>query len=941
MKTVVRCLLVLFAFCLALCPVLPIPQAEAEETAPRPDGAGRTPVRVAYFRDGAYLYKDTDGSYRGYEAEYIYNIGQHAGWDISFVDCSAFTEVLDGLRNGTIDMALGLSKTEEREEIFLFTDMEIGSDYNSIIVRKDEDRYPYGATEKFSSMHFGMLEGAFVNSYFDRLSRADGFEIKRTYFPTYEAAYDALKAKRIDAVVVGGGMNDEYRTILRFMPRPYYLAITKSRPDLKRQADRAMDEIHIENTMYGKDLYNRYFQRTQKVDLEFSESEKNFIGQHHTLSVAVLENATPFSSMDRDGTARGIIPDYYRRLAALTGLHFRFRGYANQHEVMQAITTGDADIIGLAESNVFTAEKTGLILSKSFDSMDMVLVTTSERKDPRTLAVPEYVDMSIADTFHKLSPDKKLLTFANVMDCYEAMQDGRVDAIICALPAATWLLNQRQSVGYSITSMSRYNWEACGVVTARTPILRSILNKGIEASGSDIEGIIATNTLQENSLRSLVSKIPVLWIYAFALILLFMVIILAVSVIVLVRHHRERRILDAINAENRRKESELALIEKSHEEKEVFFSTISHDMRTPLNAIIGFSSLAQEEPLPPVVADYVENIRVSGNLLLDLINDTLTISKMNSGKLELHPEPVSLEGLFDSILIPVRAAAEKKDITLSEDFSGMTVGNVMADSLNTRKIILNLLSNAVKYTRSGGHVSFRVWTETTERGADTLITVRDDGIGISDAFLGHIYEPFIQEQRKGFESGGTGLGLAIVKRLVDMMGGTISVQSHLNAGTTFTVRLHLESVKTLPEQHEAPAAKSAERLALLQGKRVLVCEDNQLNLRIANALLKKNGVVMVAATNGQEGLDIFSQSAENTFAAILMDIRMPVMDGYDATRAIRALHRKDAGTVPIIAMTADTYENDIRKCHEAGMNLHLAKPIIPEKLVAALLRSIA
>lgn len=372
------------------------------------------------------------------------------------------------------------------------------------------------------------------------------------------------------------------------------------------------------------------------------------------------------------------------------------------------------------------------------------------------------------------------------------------------------------------------------------------------------------------------------------------------------------------------------------EAKDRFFSNISHDMRTPLNAVLGFTALAEAPGIPEADKNaYLTKIQSSGELLLELVNDTLTLSKANNGKIQLHPVPCSTEELGRSFLPMAAELAERKGVHFTVDKTGYRSRTILVDRLNAEKIFLNILTNAIKYTPSGGHVSASVKDDPADApDPDLVFVIKDDGIGMSEEFLTHLYEPFAQKNRPGYESGGTGLGLAIVKQLVSLMGGQIRIESRKDQGTTVTLRLHF------PET-DAPAVPLKETresvsLDVLAGKRVLLCEDNALNREIGTALLKNRGMEVSLAENGQATVQIFSDSAENTFDVILMDLRMPVMDGLEATRRIRQAERADAASVPIIAITADAFEEDIQRCLKAGMNGHLAKPVIPEKLYETL-----
>lgn len=373
--------------------------------------------------------------------------------------------------------------------------------------------------------------------------------------------------------------------------------------------------------------------------------------------------------------------------------------------------------------------------------------------------------------------------------------------------------------------------------------------------------------------------------------------------------------------------------------KDEFFSNISHDMRTPLNAVLGFTRLAQSDELSVEEKDaYLQKIESSGNLLLDLVNDTLLLSKGSNGKIVMHPEPCSIHSLGTEIITPLRELAGNKEIQLIVDFSQCQDRTILVDRLYLEKIFLNLITNAVKYTPRGGHIWFSaVDQKSEEQKADILITIKDDGIGMSEEFQAHMFEPFMQENRPGYESNGTGLGLAIVKQTVDLMHGTMHVNSRINEGTEYQIELvfDLMTAKEAPVPSVLPAEED-----FLAGKKVLICEDNALNREIAIALLKNQQMEVVSAVNGEQGVELFTKSAVHEFDAILMDLRMPVMDGIQAAEKIRSLDRKDARSIPIIAMTADVFSEDIQKCLAAGMNDHVGKPIDPPKLYETLARCI-
>jgi len=374
--------------------------------------------------------------------------------------------------------------------------------------------------------------------------------------------------------------------------------------------------------------------------------------------------------------------------------------------------------------------------------------------------------------------------------------------------------------------------------------------------------------------------------------------------------------------------------ERANAAKSTFLSSMSHDLRTPLNGVIGFTDLALDETDPARVREYLLKARSSGALLLDLVNDTLELSRVESGKSALTPEAISLKDMAEEVFTALQPSAEIKSLRFEADLDFDRDVIVWADRLKFQKIFLNLLSNAIKYTMPGGTVRAIVaWDAAMTDGYSCHITVQDTGIGISPAFLPRVFESFAQEKRPETANIlGTGLGLSIVKKTVDQMNGVITVESKLDVGSVFRVSLPLTSAKT------NQPLRSVETLPeiRLEGITVLLCEDNQLNAEIATTLLRNQGIIVETASNGRLGKEKFAASAPGHFSAVLMDIRMPEMDGYEAARAIRALPRPDAMSVPIIAMTADAFEEDIRECLEAGMNDHVTKPIDSSHLFDAL-----
>ena len=392
----------------------------------------------------------------------------------------------------------------------------------------------------------------------------------------------------------------------------------------------------------------------------------------------------------------------------------------------------------------------------------------------------------------------------------------------------------------------------------------------------------------------------------------------------------DRRRLQEERENKARLMSMLEAAQDASRAKTLFLSNVSHDMRTPLNGVIGYTELALASQNLVDMRYYLGKINDSSHMLMKLIQDTLDLSRFETGTYTLNLAPVYCGEVVDSLLTAIKPQAEAKGIKITVDNSKAVMANINIDSSRVQEIILNLLSNAIKFTPKGGHVELIIeCLKETPRMIYDKIVVKDNGRGISPQFLPHIFEAFAQERHWDEENvGGTGLGLSIVKRLIDLMGGRIEVESELDKGSTFTVYLNFERANEKTKQTTKNAI-DGEVLTCLQNKRILVFEDNALNSEIVVRLLERRGVKVTVATNGKIGLEIFEKSDLDYFSAIIMDVRMPVMGGLEATKALRALERRDAKTIPIIAMSANAYPDDIANAHAAGMNDYLTKPVVP------------
>jgi len=894
-------------------------------------------IKVGVLNNSSYAYKDDSGVWRGSDVECMINVAQKAGFKVKFLDFTNDVDLFKHLDDGTYDILADMAQGADFKDNYLFTDEMIGIAYSTLAVRADDSRWDYGNVNQISRMKIGVIGLYQTNTDFRAWCTEHDLSPKIVEYSDITTMSAALKAGKIDGELYlaedGAKYVKTFRTILKFLPEPIYFMFRKNDVALKNSVDNALSQILSGNSNYLVDLKNKYETQFNGGILPLSSVENDYIKKHPTVSVAVVSDDTPYYKRNSDGTAGGIIPDYYALLANWSGLKFHYDVYDTYDDAIAAVTGGKSDILGVFSNGLIAASKSGLSLTDSISTINCILLASpgTNTSDIKNLAIPNKMIDSLKINIGRLFPNSKTKEYKSARESFNAVKNKQADAAILGLPGATWLINQTNSTSYSIIPVPDLTYDICVAVNSDNQTLCSIMNKSIAATKGSFTGITTKDTIPDNNLQTAISRIPPVLVILVVLILLLLVVGLIWAMVLLRRRQKERTAVLQTKYESEQQRVRAEAAEKSAEEKNAFFSNVSHDMRTPLNAISGFIRMAKDSDLPVETRnEYLEKAEQAGDLLIALVDDTLTISKVNSGKLKIQPEPVRFRELIDSIIVPIQAAAKKKDITFTADYSKVLDRTIMADKLSIQKIFLNLLTNAVKYTPEGGNVHLDIFnSHINGNSTDSVLVVSDDGIGMSDEFLSHIYEPFAQERQTGYESVGTGLGLYIVKQLVDLMGGTINVKSEKGKGTVFTVRLHFEEVNdAVTRKTESKPLSNVN----LSGKKVLLCEDNALNREIAIAIIRENGIIVVTAENGEIGVQKFSESAAGEYDAVLMDIRMPVMDGYEATKQIRAMERPDAKTIPIIALTADAFADDIQKCLQAGMNGHIAKPIDPELL---------
>ena len=431
------------------------------------------------------------------------------------------------------------------------------------------------------------------------------------------------------------------------------------------------------------------------------------------------------------------------------------------------------------------------------------------------------------------------------------------------------------------------------------------------------------------------------------IIMMLMVVLIVLALISIIKVQRSSQLVK-IEQKNNEELNKLRLVaeeamiaaESAIKAKSTFLSNMSHDIRTPMNAIIGFTNIGLKQNPTPELKNCLEKISNSSEHLLTLINDVLDISRIESGKIKYTPLPIDIREVTDTVLNIMHGFLSNRNINFRTRRTRIETPYVLADAVRIREVLVNILGNAVKFTDDGGSIIFEMNYHPWEDDKHIVVCYRisDTGVGMSEEFVEHIFDEFSQEENSArTQYKGTGLGMAITKRYVDLMGGTISVESKKNEGSTFTIEIPFELTDESEVRKQGIPASRAD----LTGVKILMAEDNELNAEIAMVQLEEAGIQVTRASDGKEVVKIFAENPPGTFDIILMDVMMPEMNGYEATKAIRSMNKgHDDSNIPIIAMTANAFAEDVQASLDAGMNGHIAKPINIDELIKAIARNV-
>lgn len=899
---------------------------------PAQNATERRTVRIGLQNTDTINPAGGDNRITAFIKDYAQAIADYANWTYTYVP-GTWEDCLEREKSGGIDILFDVSVTPERLAYFNYSSESIGTEI-SILYGRSDTHLKYNDFTHFNGIKVACEKGSSIIDSFSEYARANSFSFTPVYYESGAAMFDALAKGEVNTLVQTNIYDAPkgFVILAKYAPRPVYIVTPKADAKLKAEIDNAMTQLFSFNPSFNTDIYKYHFSTSATQSTGYTATEEEYLLSHPTVNVFYETTWEPFE-YERGGKAVGITPDIIRAIGKDTGIIFNFILTASTQDVYDSVTRHPRDAIMAVSYDYSWANKHDLLVTQPYINSSIMRVTRKPGITPKSVAIVKggYLEYQI----HTVYPELKEIPFLTFKECLNAVSKKEADCVF---------LNYYQASYYrSSTEYNSFSYQpdrnivqniSLGVIKLSNRALFGILSKSLQRISADtVQGILNDNTTitEPLTLRLFVQRYPV---YTFTIL----IIIITLSILL---------IFLFASANIRKKQNRLLAAAKrdadaANNAKSEFLSRMSHDIRTPLHGIIGMTHIANKQQNPEKTTDCLKKIDQSSAFLMGLVNDILDVSKMESGKIELHPEPyraTDFTTYIDAVIKPLCDGKNKKLIINAENNSGCIP---LLDILRMNQILFNIFSNAVKYTPEGGTITFTV--HETKKEDDTLnllISISDTGIGMSPEFQKMLFEPFTQENRNSnSEIRGSGLGLTIVKKFVEAMGGTISVQSKMNEGTTFTICMN---VPCIPENDKTLETNTKEtddsNYSNLAGKHILLCEDHPLNQEIAKSLLEEKKIIVDIADNGQIGLEKFNHSPLYFYDTILMDIRMPVMDGYEATKAIRALARKDASTVSIIAMTADAFTSDTEKCKAAGLNGHLSKPIDIDKLYAALVNS--
>ena len=890
-------------------------------------------IRVGSFED-TFNYCNEKGARKGYGYELLQTLSGYTGWQFEYVTCD-WSDCFEKLKNDEIDIMGGISYTEDRAEEMLFSDEPMGEEKYYLYVDLSRADISASNFKTLNGKKVGVLMGTEPEVMLTEWEEKYGIKTQHVNISNNEDVKQKLANHEIDCFVsLEESLWAELgiSTITRVGKSSIYYVLNKDRSDLKEELDNAMRALDEAAPFYTADLCKKYFSLDYKPIL--TGEEKAWLRKHGAIRMGFLTSDRGVSTYDpATGEITGTITDYIQFATDCLGnqeLEFHLVGYDDKEAELNALKSGEIDMVFHFDQSPNLAEEYRVARTNTTWTANMMVVTNKQlfiENQVNRVAVPQN-KISLTRYIAFYYPQWEIVDCDTQEDAIKLVKDGQADCFVTGISSEG---NYSKKYGfYSVPLPNPAN--SCFAVNSGNRSLLSILNKTIKAMPANM--LTSSLAMYKSSSR----KVTLIDFIKdnFFMVLLVSSIAVAVVLLTILKLLQKARKAEAAarKAANDTQELNAKLqvavenAESANRAKSTFLFNMSHDIRTPMNAIIGYADLASRHLDDPAKLEkYMENIQVCGQNLLMLLNNVLDLARIENDKTEMEYSVSDVDKDFRNCVAMFQNQADSKGQTLTVT-AHLLYPYVYADIPHLTEVCTNLVSNAVKYTGAGGTIHCDVTQKPgkKEGWGDMVVTVADNGIGMSQEFQKHIFEPFERERTSTVSKvEGSGIGMGIVKKLVELMSGTVEVESKIGVGSKFTVTIPCRIASGDETQAKRETNPSDQKC--LCGTRILLTEDNDLNAEIAVELLREEGCTVDRAKDGVECVDMLEKAANGTYQMILMDIQMPVMNGYDAAKKIRRMDDPQKAGIPIIAMTANAFSEDKQAALDVGMNDHIAKPI--------------
>lgn len=894
--------------------------------------------KVSYYAFDCFNMQDGNGKKYGYGYEMMQGLSNYMQCTFSYVgfDKSA-KECEEMLKNGDIDIYTAAKKTPEREKEYVFSTHPAITATTCMNVKMGNNSVVPGDYSTYNGLKIGLLERHTYNDRFLEFAKEKGFDCEIVYYATPTELSRALIDGDVDALVNSYIRTPEDEmTVENFGETPYYLMARKENEALIKELDAAMDQMSIETPNWRSDLYNRYY-GSQNANTELTADERELLQQlqaDHTKITAVMNPQRNPYSWYEDGHGYGIVADIFTSTAKKLGLDYEIVSVEDKYEYKELLAEGAVDIWMDVDSYY---ETDGTYKYKLTD--EYITTTVSVLKKRRASGkinklgvIDDSTDMN--EIISATWPNAEIVKIDSTEDALNEIISNRLDGVLLMSYQAQKVARDDAQNRLSVDIVPGAGLSLrMGINSNDDYNFYGLWNKTLSEVAANKSDELVQDYLERADTPTLVAYLFDNPAYFMGIIgFLFLILLLICMYMQSNRaKNKQLRISEQLSD---------ALIEarKANDAKLNFFSKMSHDIRTPLNAVLGMTQIAIKYKNDEKKLDNaLENITSEGNYLLTMINSILDVNQLEHGHVELINKPFNPEECMRESVDVLKPLAQKREqtITVSSNFKDHVV---VGDSGRFSQIMVNIVSNAIKYTDIGGKIDVSMESLPGNR---YRFTCSDNGIGMEPEYIKHICEDYSRaEDSRTSSTEGTGLGMAVVKGFTELMKGSLKIESKLGEGSTFIVEIPFDE-PTIKERDIVMNPLIDEHGSGLEfkGKKVLLAEDNALNAEIAMELLKSIGLIVDWAENGQVAVDKFESSSVNTYFAVFMDMQMPVMDGLEATRAIRKSDRED-NDILIFAMTANTLTKDRQDCHDAGMDGYISKPINLKEISSALQENI-